>query len=388
MIGLKENEVVGTAMDTIRAMFGQGKTEKLVNAILAVDKLDDLEGEYRDMVRYGIENTDYTTGRPRKRARTRKAVSYLEKRGGHFFERGAAAPQKTAVYYAELRKYNPYHDERGRFSSKNQFRTYSADRRIPKPWGENNSMAEHLDPKTGKISADRVKLYNQIINKYLAGVEPPADGKATLDYMGGGGGSGKSYTISQGVVQVPGKGKAVQINSDDIKLELPEFRQRAASDDPATSMGAANYVHEESSRIATLLTQAAMAKGLNIVVDGVASNPEKIGQEVRRARENGYANVRAHYVSTPTEVAVESSMARYYNNPRKDERRYVPPTVLRQAHKEVSANFAELAELFDSVEVVQNDRSTPVRQIARKERGGKLEVLDQTAYDAFLDKGK
>ena len=81
-------------------------------------------------------------------------------------------------------------------------------------------------------------------------------------------------------------------------------------------------------------------------------------------------------------------MARYYNNPRKDERRYVPPTVLRQAHKEVSANFAELAELFDSVEVVQNDRSTPVRQIARKERGGKLEVLDQTAYDAFLDKGK
>lgn len=294
----------------------------------------------------------------------------------------------VAKTYAQMRKFNPYHDEKGRFSSKNQFRIYSADRRVPKPWGENNSMAEHLDPKTGKISTERMKLYNQIINQYLAGVEPPLDGRPALDYMGGGGGSGKSYTIAQGVVQVPGKGEAVQINSDDIKLELPEFRQRAASEDPATSMGAANYVHEESSRIAALLTQAAMAKGVNIVVDGVASNPEKIRREVQQARENGYTNVRAHYISTPTEVAVESSMSRYYNNPKKDERRYVPPTVLRQAHKDVSAHFVELSELFDSVEVVQNDRSTPVRQIARKERGGQMEVLDESAYNAFLDKGR
>lgn len=388
MIDFMENEVVGTAMNTIRARFGHDKTDKLADALLSVDKLADLDGEYMDMVRYGIENTDYTTGRPKKKAKTKKAFSYREKRSEHLTKQRPDDGSKGAVMYRELRKYNPYHDERGRFSSKNQFRTYSADRRIPKPWGENNSMAEYLDPKTGKISADRVKLYNKIINKYLSGVEPPADGKATLDYMGGGGGSGKSYTIAQGVVQVPGKDKAVQINADDIKLELPEFRQRAASDDPAISMGAANYVHEESSRITSMLTQAAMAKGLNIVVDGVASNPEKIGRQVQKARESGYANIRAHYVSTPTDVAVESSIARYYNNPNKEERRYVPPTVLREAHKAVSANFTKLAELFDSVEVVQNDRNTPVRQIAYKERGGTLKILDQNAYQAFMDKGK
>ena len=256
MIDFMENEVVGTAMNTIRARFGHDKTDKLADALLSVDKLTDLDGEYMDMVRYGIENTDYTTGRPKKKEKAKKAFSYREKRSEHLTKQRPDDGSKGAVMYRELRKYNPYHDERGRFSSKNQFRTYSADRRIPKPWGENNSMAEYLDPKTGKISADRVKLYNKIINKYLSGVEPPADGKATLDYMGGGGGSGKSYTIAQGVVQVPGKDKAVQINADDIKLELPEFRQRAASDDPAISMGAANYVHEESSRITSMLTQA------------------------------------------------------------------------------------------------------------------------------------
>lgn len=85
MIDLKENEVVGTAMDTIRARFGQAKTEKLVNAIMEAGQLADLKGEYQDMVRYGIENTDYATGRPKKKAHTRKAFSYREKRSGPFF---------------------------------------------------------------------------------------------------------------------------------------------------------------------------------------------------------------------------------------------------------------------------------------------------------------
>ena len=65
MIDLKENEVVGTAMDTIRARFGQAKTEKLVNAIMEADQLADLKGEYQDMVRYGIgtvSNVNYFGG--------------------------------------------------------------------------------------------------------------------------------------------------------------------------------------------------------------------------------------------------------------------------------------------------------------------------------------
>ena len=303
-------------------------------------------------------------------------------------ERTPIEKAQVAKSYAELRKYNPYHDERGRFASANGFRTYSADRRIKQPWGENNSLMAHMDPDTGTVSRERAALYNRIINKYLEGVEPPADGKPTLDYMGGGGGSGKSYTISQGVVQVPGKGKAVQINSDDIKMEIPEFRQRAASDDEALSKGAANYVHEESSKITKYLTQAAMAKGLNIVIDGVASDPEKLSQEIKAARDGGYSTVRAHYVATPTEIALAASRSRYSDNPNKEERRYVPDDVILEAHKKVSANFPALSELFDSVEVVQNDRSSPVRRIAYKERGGEMQVTDQAAYQAFLDKGK
>lgn len=390
MIDFRENEVLGTALPAIRDEYGQEKTDALVEAVRGVEKLSQLGEDYRNMVKYGILNTDFSTGRPKKagKKRVKKAFLYQQARGGRSSAGGMPTTRMDAVSYAELRKYNPYHDERGRFASANGFRTYSADRRIKQPWGENNSLKEHIDQKTGKISAERVKLYNRIINKYLNEVEPPADGKPTLDYMGGGGGSGKSYTIAQGVVQVPGKGKAVQINSDDIKLEIPEFRKRAASDDPDISMGAANYVHEESSKITSMLTSAAMARGLNIVIDGVASNPEKLSKEIQTAKENGYSAVRAHYVATPTEVALASSRARYSDNPNKEERRYVPDEVILDAHRKVSANFSTLAGLFDSVEVVQNDRRTPVRRIAYKESGGEMQVLDPAAYQAFLDKGK
>lgn len=390
MIDFRENEVLGTALPAIRDEYGQEKTDALVEAVRGVEKLSQLGENYQNMVKYGILNTDFSTGRPKKagKKRVKKAFLYQQARDGRSSAGGRQTTRMDAVSYAELRKYNPYHDERGRFASANGFRTYSADRRIKQPWGENNSLMAHMDPDTGTVSRERAALYNRIINKYLEGVEPPADGKPTLDYMGGGGGSGKSYTISQGVVQVPGKGKAVQINSDDIKMEIPEFRQRAASDDEAISKGAANYVHEESSKITKYLTQAAMAKGLNIVIDGVASDPEKLSQEIKAARDGGYSTVRAHYVATPTEIALAASRSRYSDNPNKEERRYVPDDVILEAHKKVSANFPALSELFDSVEVVQNDRSSPVRRIAYKERGGEMQVTDQAAYQAFLDKGK
>ena len=376
MLNFTENEQIGTILPYLTHKHGDKKADALIDACMEVDKIADLPIKLRALVRECMDAVDMETGEPKKDG-VKKAMTYGQARGEN----------RVAKSYAEIRKYNPYHDAKGRFASKNGFATYSADRRIAQPWGEDNSLMEHIDPKTGKISKERVKEYNRIINKFLAGVEPPEDGNPTLDYMGGGGGSGKSYTIKAGVVDVPGKDKAVQINADDIKLEFKEFRQRAASDDPATSMGAANYIHEESSIVTGMLTKAAMAKGVNIVIDGVASNPEKIGKQIEQARAQGYKNVRAHYIATPTEVALESSRNRYFNNKNKEERRYVPDEVLVKAHQAVSRNFGQLVNLYDSVEVVTNDQKSPPRRIAHKDKGGAMVVTDQAAFDSFLAKG-
>lgn len=254
-----------------------------------------------------------------------------------------------------------------------------------KPWGENNSLMQHLDTKTGKISKERVALYNKIINDTLNGIKQPDPPPPVLEFMGGGGGSGKGYTISTGVVQVPDKKNALHVDSDEIKLKFPEFRKIAADPDEEKAKSAANFVHEESSIVSKMLVKVATEKGLNIVMDGVASDPKKIGDEVARAKANGY-KTKAHYVSAPTEVAVKDNYSRFYENKKIDERRMVPEAVIRKAHRDVSANFPELAKLYDEVEVVTNDRVSKPKQIAYKDKTGKMVINDPVEYKKFLNK--
>lgn len=261
------------------------------------------------------------------------------------------------------------------------------DSKIHTPWGEDNSLAKHIDPNTGKISPERIKLYNQIINDTLKGIKPPVPPPPALEFMGGGGGSGKGHTIKTGVVKVPDKQSALHVDSDEIKLKFPEFKKIAASKDEAVAKTAANYVHEESSIVAQMLLKVATERGLHIVMDGVASDPKKIGEEVARAKANGY-KTKAHYVSAPTEVAVKDNYSRFYENKNISERRMVPEEVIRKAHRDVSANFMELAKLYDEVEVVTNDRVTAPKRIAYKDKSGKIVATDPKAFQEFLDKAK
>ena len=379
MLDMIENEQVGMVLPFLRGKYGDEKVEKLIDACIEVDAIKKLPKEYKAMVEDGFKSVDMETGKTKKGAGEKVKKSVFS---------GSIVFKKANGEVVRFEKYNPWHGKDGRFTSAKGGGggTYVANRKIKQPWGENNSLTDIIDPKTGKIPKERAAEYSRIVNKFLEGVEPPADGKPTLDYMGGGGGSGKSFAIKSGVVDVPGQGKAVQINADDIKLEFAEFRKRAASDDPAISMGAAGYIHEESSIVTKMLTKAAMDKGVNIVIDGVASNPKKIEKQIEQAKAAGYETIRAHYVATPLEVAVQANRDRYYNNKNKEERRFVPEDVVISAHKEVSANFGKLMDLFPEAELVVNDRKTPVRQVASKKNGGKLAITDQNAFDEFIAK--
>lgn len=286
---------------------------------------------------------------------------------------------------AELKKYNPYHDGNGRFASKKGFKSYSVNRTIKNPVLGDNSFSKHYDQQTGKVSTERAKVYNQFINSVIGNVDPPESGNPTIHFMGGGGGSGKGYTISTGTVRVPDQTKAAHINADDIKIQFDEFKQRARSSDPKTSLGAADYVHKESSLVADMVTKAAMSKGVNIVMDGVASDPNKVGKQIAEAKKQGYTT-NAHYIATPLEVAIEANRKRYYENKNLEERRMVPREVIVDAHRQVSKNFHELADLYDKVEVVTNDQKSPSKRIAYKDKSGKLIVTDQEAFQAFIDK--
>lgn len=293
---------------------------------------------------------------------------------------------KTKISFV---KFNPYHDRLGRFTTgrgaasvsfpKNMKAFSNVDR-----YGDNSSISKYIDSETGKISKERMAVYNQIVNDMMKGIKAP-EGTPEIHFMGGGGGSGKSYTIANGTVKAPDSKHAVHINADDIKLKFDDFKKIAGNSNESVAKTAANYVHEESSIVTKLVTKVAMDRGLNVVIDGVGQNPAKQKKIVDDAKRKGY-KVEAHYINAPTKIALEANEGRFYHSKNMEQRRYVPPEVIKSAHKAVSKNFNELFKVYDKIEVIQNDRKNPVKRIAFKNDDGKLIVLDEKLFKQFLQK--
>lgn len=242
-----------------------------------------------------------------------------------------------------------------------------------------DSLTLYIDntPPPGDWPPERKAIHQKIMSDILDGVEPP-DGQPVFISMGGGGGSGKGYVLEKGLIDgVPDKTKAAHINSDDIKELLPEYDQLRGLKDTT----AAAWVHEESSYLAKQVQAEALNRGLNVVMDQVASNPDKVIRQFDAARERGY-RVEANYVTVPVETAIARAEQRG-----KKTGRFVPESVLREAHKGATTAFQELAArgAADRMTLVDNGGATPVK-LATLE-GGELRIQDPAGYAEFQRRG-
>lgn len=352
MINLTENEQLGNILPYLYDEYDIGAVEQLIDETFSIDNLTELSVKSQNLItnaakKHGL-NVSFNTA--------------------------------VAKTFSEIHKYNPYHDSKGRFARAKGSRMVVV--QTPHPWEKRSSVGKHIDPKTGKISKERMKLYNSIIEAHFEGVEKPS-GKPKLEYMGGGGASGKSYTLDSGYLKTVPKGKkAVQINADDIKNMIPEYKDMINSGNSRKQKSAAAFVHQESSLLASQITKMAMDRGYDVVIDGTASNAKKLHEEISKARKNGY-EVNAHYINAPMDVALESNKKRY-----EEEKRYVPEDVLIDAHKKVSSNFESLVnkDMFDHVEIINNDRKNPLKTIYEKDTGKDAIIHDSQAYKEFIGK--
>lgn len=286
--------------------------------------------------------------------------------------------RKIAKTFSEIHKYNPYHDAKGRFAHASGSKTVVVP--TPKAVGKGTSLKKHIDPKSGKITNERMQLYNKIVESHFEDIEKPT-GKPKLEYMGGGGGSGKSYTLESGYLKdVPKGKKAVKVNADEIKKQIPEYKEMIESGNKKKEELAAWYVHEESSILTRQITATALSRGYNIVIDGTASNINRMKSEISRARKKGY-EINGHYINTSIENALKANIERS-----KETKRFVPVADLIEAHVKVSANFERISSLFDYVEVVNNDQKNPLHTIYEKEYGSPPIIHDQKAYNEFIEK--
>jgi predicted ABC-type ATPase len=140
-------------------------------------------------------------------------------------------------------------------------------------------------------------------------------------------------------------------------------------------------VHEESTEIAGQALRAAAESSRNLVLDGTGdSGIEKLGRKVAAMRASG-ATVEAHYVTIPTETAVDRAKIRLEKTGRG-----VPSSVIRENHAAVSAVFpVALAKgLFDRATLWDNSSGSLVKVLSHDR--GETTVHRPDLYKAFLKK--
>ena len=232
-----------------------------------------------------------------------------------------------------------------------------------------DSLEKHTRPD-GTLTPERAALHRQIVDGILAGHQPQEHPVAT--FFGGGPAAGKSTALKATHED------SAHIDSDEIKARLPEYQQMLDAKDPK----AAEYVHEESSKIAKQAVSEAQKRHVNFTWDGTGDNDvAKLAGKVNGARNAGYM-AEGKYVTTGTDEAVRRAKARAAATGR-----HVPEEFIRQTHAAVSDTYAKAARmgLFDKTELWDTSGKAP-KLVAHKEPGGKFTVADQAAWQAFVDK--
>ena len=182
----------------------------------------------------------------------------------------------AAVTAAKVKKANPYHDERGRFTTSEAAAAAGAD-------------------STSIDTPERNKIRAAIVQQMLQGA---VKGRRAFVVIGGPG-SGKSSLRAD---LLASQWNAVTADPDAAKRLLPEWNTMEHA-------GASMFLHEESSQINRDVITSAMREGDNLVIPKVGDNPQKIEQLVSALDKHGYT-VTLSLVDLPTEEAVRRNEAR------------------------------------------------------------------------------
>jgi len=233
-----------------------------------------------------------------------------------------------------------------------------------------------LQSRVGDKSPERLAIRENIVNERLAQGVTVTDRNPVAYVMGGGGASGKG-TIVKMLRQeghIPDKG-VVEINPDDIKEAIPEYKQIIEAGDGR----AAEITHEESSDLAKKLQAEAITKKTDILLDVTLGDKTKGITKIQELKSAGY-EVRLIGVTVDPEEAVKRAVTRGLAS-----YRFVPGGDMLAAHKGFSGAFEDYAKLVDEALLFDNNADIPVH-IAMSGKGGKLEILDDSLYTRFHDK--
>lgn len=198
----------------------------------------------------------------------------------------------------------------------------------------------------GSIKPERLKLHQDIINRFTADVPKAAEGQELQAIvMMGATASGKS-SIANGIDK---SGLFVLMNADEVKEHIPEYKEAVG----ASARNAAAMVHEESSLLAKQIRDKAIANRQNIVIDATGKDADKFEKQLMILKKAGY---KIHLIMP--DLDPETGMKRALMRAEK-RGRYVPPQFVKEAYENVPKNFPRIAKLANTFRLYDNRGAEP-----------------------------
>ena len=194
--------------------------------------------------------------------------------------------------------------------------------------------------REGFYTPAREQLHRKIVNDFLSDAAvtaaTPAEGeKPTAVFLGGRGGSGKSWLTGAG--HVVDKSKFITIDPDAVKEKLPGYQGWNAG-----------LFHEESSDISQMIADRCTELGLNLIYDATMRTQASVDKKIDKLKKLGY-DVEGYYMFASPETAARRAVDRFNSSGR-----YVPPEyVLSSTTNEQS--FDGVKSKFKKWAVYDND---------------------------------
>lgn len=246
--------------------------------------------------------------------------------------------------------------------------------------GENDSLRSHM--KNGKLSPERQKLHNEIIEEYFKGKTPYAPGQEKRALFTGGGGAAGKGAFSDvdeaknkdGLKQYYGKNENPLIIDPDA---LKERFSVADGKDFSKDSKLAAFYHEESSALAKQIYSTALQHGYPVMYDGTATGGG-IFKLLDAAEKSGYST-HMNFIFSDLATVSQNSLDRYEFG---KQHRLVPLPVIVGAHGKAYDAVLKLQDKLDSFSLWDNAGRT-MRQVGTSSRGKKLKITNQDSWNRF-----
>jgi hypothetical protein len=237
---------------------------------------------------------------------------------------------------------------------------------VPWVW-KKEQFDKNVETKTfytdwdGTYREDRVVLHNAIVDGFLG--KHQAQRNPMLTLVSGGAASGKSSAAKKAFLAVP---DAVAINTDDVRMELPEFPIVEGTDK-------AGLLQEESGDIRDRLLARASFRRANIVLDAPGS--PSLSKQIDDLEQAGY-QISIAYTHKPVDESKIAAAYRAKNAKKRADRRQLPDQVIEQSHQKARAGLNEMA--------ARKNREIIVYDLTGKKIGESADVIYHRKADGTV----